>query len=199
MVGGHVVAIAVTVVVTVVVAVVATVVVAVVATANSCSSNCCSICSCNCCICSSNCSICSSNCSSICSSNCCSIYSSNLKVTVVATIVVAVVKTISSSSSSRTDRYVYFQQNAGLILFVYPWIVHDSDCYEFTRTFGRFSGQCLSKLFFKELSVLMLTTSLLRAFQVVVILIGQKCSVTDVLKCFTISFAPLFLVLSLRL
>ena len=39
-------------------------------------------------------------------------------------------------------------------------------------TFGGFSAQCLSKLFLKEFTVLLLTTSLGRAFQVVVILIG---------------------------
>ena len=72
------------------------------------------------------------------------------------------------------------------------------DCYQLTRTYGGFSPQCLSKLFFKEFTVLLLTTSFGRAFMVVVILIGEKCGATDVLKCFTISFAPLFLVLSLR-
>ena len=72
------------------------------------------------------------------------------------------------------------------------------DCYQLTRTFGGFSAQCLSKLFLKEFTVLLLTTSLGRAFQVVVVLIGLKCWATDVLKCFTISFAALFLVLSLR-
>ena len=50
---------------------------------------------------------------------------------------------------------------------------HDTDdCYQFTRTFGGFSAQCLSKLFLKEFTVLLLTTSLGREFQVEVILIG---------------------------
>ena len=71
----------------------------------------------------------------------------------------------SSSSSSRTDRWVHFQQNVGLRLFVHTWIVHGiDDCYQLTRTFGGFSAQCLSKLFLKEVTVLMLTTSLGRAF-----------------------------------
>ena len=48
---------------------------------------------------------------------------------------------ISSSSSSRTDRWVHFQQNAGLRLFVHTWIVHGIDnCYQLTRTFGGFSA-----------------------------------------------------------
>ena len=86
----------------------------------------------------------------------------------------------SSSRSSRTDRWVLFQQNVcthlytlTLRLFVHTWIVHGiNDCYQLTRTFGGFSAQCLSKLFLKEFTVLLLTTSLGRAFQVVVILIG---------------------------
>ena len=79
----------------------------------------------------------------------------------------------SSSSSSRTDRWVHFQQNACPRLFVHTWIVHSIvDCYQLTRIFGGFSAQCFSKLFLKEFTVLLLTTSLGRAFQVVVILIG---------------------------
>ena len=75
----------------------------------------------------------------------------------------------SSSSRSRTDRWDHFQQNAGLRLFVRTWIVHGiDDCYQLTRTSGGFSAQCLSKLFLKEFTVLLLTTSLGRAFQVVV-------------------------------
>ena len=59
--------------------------------------------------------------------------------------------TSSSSSSSRTDRWVHFQQNAGLRLSVHTWIVHVIvDCHQLTRTFGGFSAQCLSKLFLKE-------------------------------------------------
>ena len=77
------------------------------------------------------------------------------------------------SSSSRTDRWVHFQQTAGLRLFVHTWIVHGIvGCYQLTRTFGGFSAQCLSKPFLKEFTVLLLTTSLGRAFKVVVILIG---------------------------
>ena len=38
--------------------------------------------------------------------------------------------------------------------------------------FGGFSVQCLSKLFLKEFTILLLTISLGRAFQVVVILVG---------------------------
>ena len=54
----------------------------------------------------------------------------------------------SSSSSRRTDRWVHFQQNAGLRLFVHTWIVHGiDDWYQLTRTFGGFSAQCLSKVF----------------------------------------------------
>ena len=56
---------------------------------------------------------------------------------------------ISSSSSRRmwTDRWVNFQQNAGLRLFVHTWIVHGiDDCYQLTRTFVEFSAQWLSKL-----------------------------------------------------
>ena len=46
-----------------------------------------------------------------------------------------------SSSSSRTDRWSHFQQNAGLRLFVHPWIMYDiDDCYKFTRTFWGFSA-----------------------------------------------------------
>ena len=70
-------------------------------------------------------------------------------------------------------RWVHFQQNAGLRLFLHTWIVHGiDDCYQFTRTFGGFSAQCLSKLFLKEFTVLLSTTSFGRAFQVVVILIA---------------------------
>ena len=77
------------------------------------------------------------------------------------------------SSSSRTDRWVHFQQNAGLRLFADTWIVHGIvDCYQLTRTLDGFSAQCVSKLFLKEFTVLLLTASLGRAFQVVVILIG---------------------------
>ena len=71
------------------------------------------------------------------------------------------------------------------------------DCNQLTRTFWGFSAQCLSKLFLKEFTVLLVTTSFGRVFQVVV-MISEKCLATDVLKCFTISFSPLFLVLSLR-
>ena len=75
-------------------------------------------------------------------------------------------KMINSSSSSRTDRLVHFQQNAGLRLFVHTLIVHGiDDCYQITRTFGGFSAQCLSKLFLKEFTVLLLTTSLSRALE----------------------------------
>ena len=80
---------------------------------------------------------------------------------------------ISSSSSSRTDRWVQLQQNAGPRLFVHTLIVHGIDYfYWLTQTFGGFSAQCLSKLFLKEFTVLLITTSLDRAIQVVVILIG---------------------------
>ena len=48
------------------------------------------------------------------------------------------------------------------------------DRYQLTRTFGGFSAQCLSKLFLKEFTVLLVTTSFGRAFQVVVILIGKS-------------------------
>ena len=52
-------------------------------------------------------------------------------------------------------------------------IVHGiDDCYQLTRTFGEFSAECLSKLFLKEFTVLLVTISFGRAFQVVVILIG---------------------------
>ena len=40
-----------------------------------------------------------------------------------------------SSCSSGTDRWVHFQQNAGLRLFVHTWIVQRiDDCYQLTRT-----------------------------------------------------------------
>ena len=95
-------------------------------------------------------------------------------VVVVVVVVVGVVVGISSSgSSSRTYSWVHFQQNTGLRLFVHTWIVHGiDDCYQLTRTFAGLSAQCLSKLFLKEFTVLLLTTSLGRAFQVVVILIS---------------------------
>ena len=66
----------------------------------------------------------------------------------------------SGSSSNKTDRWVHFQQNAGLRLFVYTRIiVHDiDDCDQLTRTFWGFSAQCLSKLFLKEFTVLLVTT-----------------------------------------
>ena len=41
------------------------------------------------------------------------------------------------------------------------------DRYKLTRTFGGFSAQCLSKLFLKEFTVLLVITSFGRAFQVV--------------------------------
>ena len=41
------------------------------------------------------------------------------------------------------------------------------DCYQLTHTFWGFSAQCLSKLFFKEFTVLLLATSFGKAFQVV--------------------------------
>ena len=79
----------------------------------------------------------------------------------------------SSSSSSRTDRWVHFQQNVGLRVFVHTWILHGiDDCYQLTRTFGEFSAQCLSKLFLKEFTVVLVATSFGRAFQVGAILIG---------------------------
>ena len=79
----------------------------------------------------------------------------------------------SSSGTRRTYRWVHFQQNAGLWLFVHTWIVHCiDDRYQFTRTFGGFSAQCLSKLFLKEFTALLVTTSFGMAFHVVVILIG---------------------------
>ena len=75
-------------------------------------------------------------------------------------------------------------KNAGLRLFVQTWIVHGiDDCYKLTRTFDGFSAHCLSKLFLKKFTVLLLKTSLGRAFQVVVILIWLKVFGTDVLKC----------------
>ena len=42
-----------------------------------------------------------------------------------------------SSCSSRTDHCVHFQQNAGLRLFMNPWIMHGiDDCYQLTRIWG---------------------------------------------------------------
>ena len=47
-------------------------------------------------------------------------------------------------------------------------IVHGiDDCYQLTRTFGGFSAQCLSKLFLKEFTVLLVTTSFGKAFYLV--------------------------------
>ena len=63
----------------------------------------------------------------------------------------SIVGSSSSSSSSLTDRWVHFQQNAGLRLIVRPCIVHDIDnCYLITWTFGGFSTQCVSKFFFER-------------------------------------------------
>ena len=104
-----------------------------------------------------------------------------------------------STSSNRTDCWIHFHHNAGLRLFVHTWSVHGvDDCYQLNWTFGGFSAQCLSKLFLKEFTVLLLTISCDTAFLVVVILIGSKFWVADVLKFFTINLDPLFLVLSLR-
>ena len=65
----------------------------------------------------------------------------------------------SSSSSRRTSRWVHFQQNAGLRLFVHTGIVHGIDnCYQLTRTFEGFSAKCVSKPFLKEYTVLLVTT-----------------------------------------
>ena len=58
----------------------------------------------------------------------------------------------SSSSSSRTDHWVN----------------------QLTRTFGGFFVQCLSKLFLKEFTVLMVTTSFGRAFHVIVVILLGK-------------------------
>ena len=67
----------------------------------------------------------------------------------------------SNSSSSRTDRWTHFQLNAGLRLFVHTWIMHGiDDCYQLTLAFEGFCAQCLSKLFLKDFTVLLLTTSL---------------------------------------
>ena len=49
------------------------------------------------------------------------------------------------------------------------------DCDQLTWTCVGFSPQCLSKRFFEEFTVLLLTTSFRRVFQAVVILIGLKC------------------------
>ena len=73
------------------------------------------------------------------------------RIVVVVVVVVAVVGQTVGSISSKTLAY---------------------DCSQLTRTFGGFSAQCLSKLFLKEFTVLLLTTSLGRALKVVVILIG---------------------------
>ena len=92
---------------------------------------------------------------------------------IIIIIIIIISSSSSSSSSRRTDRWVHSQQNADRWLFVHTWIVHGiDDCYQLTRTFGGFSAQCLSKLFLKEFTALLVTTSFGRAFQVAVILIG---------------------------
>ena len=68
-----------------------------------------------------------------------------------------------SSSSSMTDHWIHFQQNTVIRLFVHSWIAQDIDnCYQFTRIFGGSSAQCLFKLFLKEFTDLLLTTSFRR-------------------------------------
>ena len=49
------------------------------------------------------------------------------------------------------------------------------------------SSQCASRWFLNVCTVLLLTTSLGRSFQVVVILMGKKCCVADVLNRFIFS------------
>ena len=85
------------------------------------------------------------------------------KILVLVVVVVVVVgQTVGTLSAKRWPTTVC----------IHTCIVHDiDDCYRLTRTFGGFSFQCLSKLFLKEFTVLLHTTSLGRAFQVVVILI----------------------------
>ena len=96
-----------------------------------------------------------------------------------------------TSSSSRTDRWVHFQQNAVQRMFVHPLIMHGIDhCYQFTWTSGEFSAQCLSKRFLKKFAVLLLTTSFGNSVQVV-ILIGLKYWVTDVYQFHNIIY-PLY-------
>ena len=78
-----------------------------------------------------------------------------------------------SSSSSRIDSWVYFQQNAAPTAVLQPSIMHRiDDCYQLTRISGGFSAQCLSKRLLKEFTALLLTNSFGSASQVVVILIG---------------------------
>ena len=94
--------------------------------------------------------------------------------------VVVVGQTI-GSISSKTLAYAVCQRFAVCMAvcsntvwpFVHTWIVHGiDDCYQLTSTFGGFSAQCLSKLFLKEFTILLVTTSFGKAFLVGVILIG---------------------------
>ena len=101
---------------------------------------------------------------------------------------------------TRVDLCIMFQCNLYICCIMSCGNKNVSNCFKivsncFNSDIWGFSAQCLSKLFLKEFTVRLVTTSFGSAFQVVVILIGLKCWATDVLKCFTISFALLFLVL----
>ena len=70
------------------------------------------------------------------------------------------VRCMRSSRTNTVGSRLYFQQNADLRLFVHPWIMHRiDDCHQLTRTVGGSSPQCLSKLFLREFTGLLFTSS----------------------------------------
>ena len=77
----------------------------------------------------------------------------------------------------------------GTSIWVTSWPAHLGDCLPSVHLYRRFLN---------VFTVLLLTTSYGRAFQVFVILMGKKCYATDVLNRFTINYFPLFRVLSLK-
>ena len=71
-------------------------------------------------------------------------------------------------------------------------------CYQLTSTSGGLSSQCASRWFLNVFAVPLFSTSWGRTFQVVVMLMGKKCSANDILNRFTNNFFTLFRVLSLK-
>ena len=71
-------------------------------------------------------------------------------------------------------------------------------CYQLTSTSRVMPPQCASRRFLNVFTVLLLTTSQGRGFQVGAMLIGKKWGANDVLKRLTMNFFPLFRVLSLK-
>ena len=87
-----------------------------------------------------------------------------LWVVVIVVVVAVVVGQTDGSISSKTLAYD--------CLYTLELCTASMLTYQLTRIFGGFSAQCLSKIFLKEFTLLLLTTLFGRAFQVVVILIG---------------------------